>query len=69
MGVRCGFGEPRPEELDGALLVWTIHQRINRDLLPETPTIVEVDHGTSPAPRMAGHATLRGISVRDAARL
>ena len=33
-GVRCAFGEPRPEELDPVLLVWKIHQRINRDLLP-----------------------------------
>ena len=42
-GVRCAFGEPRPEELDAALLVWKIHQRINRDLLPQKRTVVEFD--------------------------
>ena len=42
-GVRWAFGEPRPEELDPALLVWKIHQRINRDLLPERRTVVEFD--------------------------
>ncbi len=42
-GVRWAFGDPRPEELDAALLVWKIHQRINRELLPETRTIVEFD--------------------------
>ena len=34
-GVRWAFGEPRPEELDAGLLIWRIHQRINRELLPE----------------------------------
>ena len=29
-GVRWAFGEPRPEELDAGLLIWRIHQRINR---------------------------------------
>ena len=42
-GVRWAFGEPRPEELDPALLVWKIHQRINRELLPERRTVVEFD--------------------------
>src|SRR5215208_3433034 len=42
-GVRWAFGEPRPEELDAALLVWKIHQRISRELLPEGRTIVEFD--------------------------
>ena len=42
-GVRWAFGEPRPEELDAGLLVWKIHQRINRELLPETRTVVEFD--------------------------
>jgi len=42
-GVQCAFGEPRLEELDPELLVWKIHQRINRDLLPETRTVVEFD--------------------------
>ncbi len=51
-GVRCAFGEPRPEELDPVLLVWKIHQRINRDLLPERRTVVEFDF-TGPRPHRA----------------
>src|SRR4030095_9873525 len=42
-GVRWAFGDPQPEELDAGLLVWKIHQRINRELLPETRTVVEFD--------------------------
>ena len=42
-GARWAFGEPRPEELDAALLVWKIHQRIDRELLPESRTVVEFD--------------------------
>lgn len=42
-GVRWAFDDPRPEELDPALLVWKIHQRINCELLPERRTIVEFD--------------------------
>ncbi len=42
-GVLWAFGEPRPDELDGGLLVWRIHQRINRELLPERRTVVEFD--------------------------
>jgi hypothetical protein len=40
------FGDPRPEELDPVLLLWKIHQRIRRDRLPRTRTVVEFDfHG------------------------
>ena len=42
-GVKWAFGDPQPEELDGALLVWKIHQRINRELLPDRRTVVEFD--------------------------
>jgi DNA-binding HxlR family transcriptional regulator len=42
-GVRWAFGEPEPEELDAGLLVWKIHQRINRDLLPDRRVVVEFD--------------------------
>jgi DNA-binding HxlR family transcriptional regulator len=42
-GVRWAFGEPRPEELDAALLVWKIHQRIDCQLLPDRRTVVEFD--------------------------
>jgi DNA-binding HxlR family transcriptional regulator len=42
-GVRWAFGDPRPEELDAGLLVWKIHQRIDRERLPERRTVVEFD--------------------------
>ena len=42
-GVRWAFGEPRAEELDPALLLWKVHQRIDRHLLPEGRTTVEFD--------------------------
>ena len=42
-GVRWAFGEPRPEELDAGLLVWKIHQRINREMLPERRVVIEFD--------------------------
>lgn len=42
-GVRWAFADPRPEELDAGLLVWKIHQRINRELLPERRVVVEFD--------------------------
>jgi DNA-binding HxlR family transcriptional regulator len=51
-GVRCAFGEPRLEELDPVLLMWKIHQRINRELLPEKRTVVEFDF-TGPRPHRA----------------
>jgi len=40
-GVRWAFGDPRAQELDAGLLVWKIHQRINRELLPDRRTVVE----------------------------
>jgi DNA-binding HxlR family transcriptional regulator len=42
-GVRWAFGDPRPEELDPALLLWKIHQRIDRTQLPATRTVAEFD--------------------------
>src|SRR5262245_12615683 len=42
-GVKWAFGEPKPEELDPALLLWKIHQRIHRQLLPPARTVVEFD--------------------------
>ena len=35
-GVQWAFGDPRPEELDAGLLVWKIHQRIDRASLDHT---------------------------------
>ena len=42
-GARWAFGDPRPEDLDAGLLIWKIHQRINRELLPDRRTVVEFD--------------------------
>lgn len=42
-GVRWAFGEPKLEELDAGLLIWRIHQRIDRELLPERRIVVEFD--------------------------
>ena len=42
-GVRWAFGEPRPEELDPVLLLWKMHHRIRRDLLPARRVVIEFD--------------------------
>jgi hypothetical protein len=42
-GVRWAFGEPELHELDPGLLLWKIHQRIHRRLLPPGRTVVEFD--------------------------
>jgi DNA-binding HxlR family transcriptional regulator len=42
-GVKWAFGEPKPDELDPALLVWRIHQRIDRTQLPRGRTVVQFD--------------------------
>jgi DNA-binding HxlR family transcriptional regulator len=62
-GVRWAFGDPRPEELDAGLLVWKIHQRINREVLPETRTVIEFDF-TGPGARRVWLLLERGdVSV------
>jgi DNA-binding HxlR family transcriptional regulator len=62
-GVRWAFGDPRPEELDAGLLVWKIHQRINRELLPETRTVVEFDFTGPRAQRVWLVLERREVSV------
>lgn len=42
-GVRWAFGEPRPDELDPVLLLWKMHRRIHRHLIPDTRTVIEFD--------------------------
>lgn len=42
-GVKWAFGEPRTAELDPALLLWKIHQRIHRHELPPGRTVVQFD--------------------------
>ena len=42
-GVRWAFGEPRVEELDPAVLLWKMHQRVDRSRLPPGRTTIEFD--------------------------
>jgi DNA-binding HxlR family transcriptional regulator len=42
-GVRWAFGEPKPEELDPVLLLWKMHRRVRRDLLPPSRVVVEFE--------------------------
>ena len=69
-GVRWAFGEPRPEELDAGLLIWRIHQRINRELLPETAYGRRVRlHRSSRTTGVAAARAPGGVGLRDAARI
>lgn len=42
-GVKWAFAEPNAEELDPTLLLWKIHQRIDRRELPHGQTVVQFD--------------------------
>jgi DNA-binding HxlR family transcriptional regulator len=42
-GVKWAFGEPKPDELDAALLLWMMRRRIHRHLLPSARTVLEFD--------------------------
>lgn len=42
-GVKWAFGEPKEDELDPALLLWKMHQRIDRRHLPAGRTVVQFD--------------------------
>lgn len=42
-GVRWAFQDPRADELDPALLLWKVHQRIRRAALPDRRTVVEFE--------------------------
>lgn len=42
-GVKWAFAEPTAEELNPALLLWKIHQRIDRHELPLGRTVVQFD--------------------------
>jgi DNA-binding HxlR family transcriptional regulator len=51
-GVNWAFDDPSPEEMDAGLVVWKVHQRIDRDRLPDRRTVVEFDF-TGPRPQRA----------------
>jgi DNA-binding HxlR family transcriptional regulator len=42
-GVRWAFGEPKLEEMDPAVLLWKMHQRVDFSRLPPGRTVVEFD--------------------------
>ena len=42
-GVNWAFDEPSPDEMDAGLVVWKLHQRIDRSVLPGRRTVVEFD--------------------------
>jgi DNA-binding HxlR family transcriptional regulator len=42
-GVRWAFGEPTPQELDPGVLLWKMHQRVDRSRLPPGRTVIEFD--------------------------
>ena len=45
-GARWALSDPKPEELDPALLLWWMHGRINFDQLPRHRVVVQFDfHG------------------------
>jgi DNA-binding HxlR family transcriptional regulator len=50
-GARFAFGEPRPEELDPALLLWKLHRRVDRAALPPGRVVVEFELELELAPQ------------------
>ncbi|HEU0114321.1 MAG TPA: winged helix-turn-helix transcriptional regulator [Thermomicrobiales bacterium] len=45
-GARWAFGEPRPDELDPALLLWFMRRHVRRERLPRRRVVVQFDfHG------------------------
>ena len=69
-GVRWAFGEPRPEELDAGLLIWRIHQRIDRELLARQAHGRGVRlHRSSRPTRVVAARASRGLGLRDSPRV
>jgi DNA-binding HxlR family transcriptional regulator len=62
-GVRWAFGDPVLAELDAGLLVWKIHQRIDRELLPDRRIVVEFDFTGPRAQRVWLLLQPRDVSV------
>lgn len=40
-GAMWAFDDPRPDELDPTLLMWWMHNRINKDIIPQERVVVE----------------------------
>jgi DNA-binding HxlR family transcriptional regulator len=62
-GVRWAFGDPNPEDLDAGLLVWKVHQRIDREALPDRRVVVEFDFTGPRARRVWLVLDRRDVSV------
>jgi len=62
-GVRWAFGEPKLEELDPAMLVWKMHQRVDRSRLPAGRTVIEFDFTGKRGRRVWLVLTPREVSV------
>lgn len=62
-GVRWAFGEPKLEELDPAVLLWKMHQRVDRSQLPPGQTVVEFDFTGKRGRRLWLVLTPREVSV------
>lgn len=42
-GAKWAFGDPSPDHLDPLLLMWWMHQRVNKDTLPEDRLVIQFD--------------------------
>ncbi|MGJ3237126.1 MAG: winged helix-turn-helix transcriptional regulator [Anaerolineae bacterium] len=42
-GSKWAFGDPSPHHLDPLLLMWWMHQRVNREHLPEDRIVIQFD--------------------------
>jgi len=51
-GENWAFDEPAPDEMDAGLVVWKIHQRIDRSQLPNRRTVVEFEFSGPNAKRV-----------------
>ena len=62
-GKRWVLGEPRPERLDPALVLWWMRRRIDRTVLPERRVVVEFDFTGARRERMWLVLERRDVSV------
>src|SRR5262249_12068082 len=62
-GVRWSFGEPSPDMLDPLLLMWWMHDRVNRDRLPEGRTVVQFDFSGAKAATYWQVLTQRDVTL------
>jgi DNA-binding HxlR family transcriptional regulator len=68
-GVKWAFGEPKPDELDAALLLWMMRRWIHRHLLPSARCSRIRPNPPRRATTMAGARAKRDLAVSEASRL